>query len=104
MKYYNEFAELYEYNMTLTQGWNLISLPLIPRINLVRNVFDEIKEIKNQGYKSILFVDDNFLANKKRAHQIFDRLIEDKLDLELLITGARVDSASKNLYRILLWF
>ncbi len=62
------------------------------------NVFKEIKLV-SEKYKSLFIVDDNFLVNKKRAHQIFDKLIKEKSDLDLLINGARVDSADKDLYK-----
>ena len=42
--------------------------------------------------------DDNFLADAKRAHKIFDMLLERGTELDLLILGARVDSADKKLY------
>ena len=42
-----------------------------------------------------MIVDYNFLADDKRANKIFDFLIEAGTDIELLIMGARVDSANK---------
>ena len=62
------------------------------------NVVKELQEI-NDKYNSVFIVDDNFLSNKKRAHKIFDLLLENELDLDLLIMGARVDSAEKVLYK-----
>lgn len=62
------------------------------------SVFEEIKLV-SEKYKSLFIVDDNFLVNKKRAHKIFDNMIKDKVKINLLITGARVDSASKELYK-----
>ena len=61
------------------------------------NVVEEIQEIDNK-YGSVMIVDDNFLADGKRANKIFDLLIEAGTDIELLIMGARVDSANKALY------
>ncbi len=61
------------------------------------NVTKEIKEL-NGKYKSIVIVDDNFLADKKRAHKIFDILLESDIDIDFLIHGARVDTAEKELY------
>ncbi|UCF49183.1 MAG: radical SAM protein [Thermoplasmatales archaeon] len=61
------------------------------------NVVNEILEI-NDKYRSIMVVDDNFLADKKRAHKIFDMLLEADVDIDFLIEGARVDTAEKELY------
>ena len=61
------------------------------------NVVNEIQEI-NEKYNSVMMVDDNFLADKKRAHRIFDLLLEIDTNVELLIQGARVDTADKELY------
>jgi anaerobic magnesium-protoporphyrin IX monomethyl ester cyclase len=61
------------------------------------NVVSEIQEI-SEKYKSIVVVDDNFLADNKRAHKIFDMLLISNIDIEFLIEGARVDSSDKELY------
>ena len=45
-----------------------------------------------------MIVDDNFLADKKRAHKIFDMLLESDINIDFLIEGARVDTADKALY------
>ncbi|MCK5261735.1 MAG: B12-binding domain-containing radical SAM protein [Thermoplasmatales archaeon] len=61
------------------------------------NVVNEIQEI-NGKYRSVVIVDDNFLADKKRTHRIFDMLLETDTNIEFLIQGARVDTADKELY------
>lgn len=61
------------------------------------NVVNEIQEI-NGKYRSVLIVDDNFLADKKRAHKIFDMLLKFDINIDFLIEGARVDTADKELY------
>jgi radical SAM superfamily enzyme YgiQ (UPF0313 family) len=63
-----------------------------------KNVLQEIYEISDK-YRSLYIVDDNFLADKKRAHEIMDNLIEHGTDIELLIEGARIDSAERDLYK-----
>lgn len=63
----------------------------------VDSVVEEILEI-NDKYGSVMIADDNFLANKKRATNIMDRLIESKTKIDLMIEGARVDSADRLLY------
>jgi len=63
-----------------------------------QNVVKELQEI-NEKYGSVKIVDDNFLVNKKRAHKIFDLLLENGTDIDILILGARVDSANLELYK-----
>ena len=64
----------------------------------VQNILQEFSEI-DERYGSINIVDDSFLADKKRARKIFDGIIEMGKDIELIIHGARVDSADKELYK-----
>ena len=68
------------------------------RMRSAENVLDELKTIDEQGYHTVLFVDDNFLANKKRAEKIMDLIIQEKLDLEMW-AEARVNSADEKLYK-----
>lgn len=63
----------------------------------VENVVSEMKEI-NEKYESVMIVDDTFLADEERAIEILDKLIESRLDLEIYIQGARVDTARRKLY------
>lgn len=63
----------------------------------VENVVNEIQEI-NEKYDSVMIVDDTFLADEKRADKIIDKLIETKIDAEIYIQGARVDTAKKETY------
>jgi radical SAM superfamily enzyme YgiQ (UPF0313 family) len=63
-----------------------------------KNVIEEIQEI-NDKYGSVAIVDDNFLADTKRAHRIFDRLLEIGTNIDLSIVGARIDSADRTLYK-----
>jgi len=61
------------------------------------SVVNEIQELSGK-YRSVVIVDDNFLADKKRAHKIFDMLLESNTGIEFFIQGARVDTADKELY------
>jgi anaerobic magnesium-protoporphyrin IX monomethyl ester cyclase len=61
------------------------------------NVVNEIQELDGK-YRSVVIVDDNFLADKKRAHKIFDMLLESNIDIEFFVEGARVDTADRDLY------
>ena len=63
------------------------------------NVIEELKNIKKQGFRYIAFVDDCFLANKKQALEIFNRINKENIKLKFYITAARVDSADENLYK-----
>ncbi|UCD12999.1 MAG: radical SAM protein [Thermoplasmatales archaeon] len=63
----------------------------------IENVVAEIQEIDG-NYRSVIIVDDNFLADKKRVHKIMDRLIEMGTDMEVYIEGARVDTAERSLF------
>jgi radical SAM superfamily enzyme YgiQ (UPF0313 family) len=62
------------------------------------NIIEELIEI-DEEYGSVMIGDDSFLTNQKRAHLIFDEIIKNDLDLDLLIGGSRVDSANHDLYR-----
>ena len=64
----------------------------------VENVVKEIQVI-NEKYRSVWIVDDNFLADIKRAHKIFDKLLENGINLDILIEGARSDSPDRELYK-----
>jgi anaerobic magnesium-protoporphyrin IX monomethyl ester cyclase len=67
------------------------------RMRSAENVVNEIKQL-DRKYNSIMIVDDNFLADNKRAHKIFDMLLESDINIDFLIEGARVDAADKDLY------
>ena len=69
------------------------------RTRSAKNVFDEIKELYKQGFKYLIFVDDSFLSNKKQAHEIFDRVINEQINMKFIITGVRVDAADEELFK-----
>ncbi len=62
------------------------------------NILKEFTEI-DEKYRTVSIVDDSFLADKKRAHRIFDGLIEMGKDIDLWIYGTRVDFADKTIYK-----
>lgn len=64
----------------------------------VDSVINELKRIKQMGYKYVIFSDDNFLLNKKRAFEIMDRVIKEKFGFKMLVE-CRVDSADFVLYK-----
>jgi anaerobic magnesium-protoporphyrin IX monomethyl ester cyclase len=63
----------------------------------VKSITKEIDEIVSQGYTTLAFSDDNFLADKKRIEKIMDHIIEKNYALELWME-ARADSGDKKLY------
>jgi anaerobic magnesium-protoporphyrin IX monomethyl ester cyclase len=65
----------------------------------ISNITNEIDLIVNQGYKTIVFVDDNFMVNKQRVEKIMDYIINKKYDIKIWIFGARADSVDENLWR-----
>ena len=60
------------------------------------DVFEEICQI-NEKYKSLIIVDDNFFSDIKRANNIFDMILDSKINLDILVE-ARVDIANKDLF------
>lgn len=61
----------------------------------IDNVVDEIKGLVQQGYKYLVFYDDNFLLNKKRAYRLMDKIIQEKINVKMALQ-ARANSASAN--------
>lgn len=70
------------------------------RSRSVDNVFEEICELRNQGFRELLFVDDNFTLNKKRVIKLCNKLKKEKLDISLICDG-RVNNSSIELLRIM---
>jgi len=77
---------------------NLRAFIKSPRIRSIQNITDEITNIHNQGYKTLVFVDDNFMLRKDRVEQIMDFIISNSYDFKLWIFGARADAADRNLW------
>lgn len=63
-----------------------------------KSVLQEIREVVEK-YRSLYIIDENFLADKKRDIQIMDGLIELGSNIELMIEGARTDTADRELYK-----
>lgn len=64
----------------------------------LKDIFAEIDEIIEQGYKIIAFNDDNFIVNKKRVEKIMDYIISKNADLKLWVYSARADSSDRELF------
>jgi len=69
------------------------------RMRSKENIIEELKELHEQDYEYIVITDDSFLSHAKRAYQIMDSVIKEKLQFEFFIQGARVDSADEKLYQ-----
>jgi len=68
------------------------------RLRSKENVINELKELKENGYEYVVITDDSFLSNSKRAYQIMDDIVNEKLEFQIFIQGARVDCAEEKLY------
>jgi len=72
------------------KGWNF-------RERSAENIVREIQEM-DKKYRTILVVDDNFLVDVKRAHKIFDMLLESNTSVNFFLEGVRVESANRDLF------
>ena len=70
------------------------------RIRSAENVIEEFQKI-SEKYATVLISDDNFLADKKRVIKIMNMIKKEKMDLEMWIEGARIDSADKDLFKVM---
>jgi anaerobic magnesium-protoporphyrin IX monomethyl ester cyclase len=61
------------------------------------NIVRELREIAEE-YRSVSIVDDNFMANPRLSEKVYDSLIAEKINLDIMIVGARADTASSSLY------
>jgi radical SAM superfamily enzyme YgiQ (UPF0313 family) len=59
----------------------------------VDHIKKEIEDISNKGYKTLTFVDDNFMMRKKTVLEIMNFIIENKFDFRIWIFGARAAAA-----------
>lgn len=59
----------------------------------------EIENISDKGYKTLAFVDDNFMMKKKTVLGIMNFIIDNKFDFRLWIFGARAAAADRVLFK-----
>jgi len=71
------------------------------RIRSVKNIIEELKILQKQGYKIVAFEDDSFLADKKLAMQLFQRIIDEKIKMKFIATAVRVDSVDEKLFSLM---
>ena len=68
------------------------------KVRSFENIILEINQIVHEGFKTLVFVDDNFLAQPKKVEKIMDHIIKENFDIHIWIQGARVDSAEPVLF------
>lgn len=68
------------------------------RTRSVDNILREIIELANQGYRELLFVDDNFIFNKKKVMELCQKLRRENLDIAIICDG-RVNNCSMDLLK-----
>ncbi len=68
------------------------------RARSVENVLEELHLLASEGYRQIMFVDDNFTLNRKRAVELCRRIRKEKIDVEWICEG-RVDQSSYDMFR-----
>lgn len=71
------------------------------RSRSAKNIIEELEMLKNQGYKEILFVDDNFTLNLNRIYRICAGIKKNQLDDLEYSCDSRIDNASLQLFRAL---
>lgn len=68
------------------------------RTRSIENVLSEIREISEQGYAHVAFVDDCFPVDTRQANLLFERIIHERINLKFSITATRVDLMDKALF------
>lgn len=68
------------------------------RSRSVENILEELHLLASEGYKQLMFVDDNFTLNPKRVIKICQRMRKEKLDIEWISEG-RVDQCPHDMIR-----
>ena len=64
----------------------------------VEHIKKEIEDISNKGYKTLTFVDDNFMIRKKTVLEIMNFIIDNEFDFRIWIFGARAAAADKVIF------
>ena len=68
------------------------------RARSAKNTLEELKQLADEGYKQLVFVDDAFTMNPKRVIELCRGIRKEKLDFEWICEG-RVDSCSFEMLR-----
>jgi anaerobic magnesium-protoporphyrin IX monomethyl ester cyclase len=67
------------------------------RTRSVENTMKELLFLASRGYKQLIFVDDNFTANRKNVIRLCREMRKEKLDMEWICEG-RVDNSSYEMF------
>jgi len=67
------------------------------RARSAENVIEEVKKVHEEGYETVMFVDDNFMALRKRTIKMLDGLIKADLGMEFIAQG-RVDGVDDEVF------
>jgi radical SAM superfamily enzyme YgiQ (UPF0313 family) len=62
------------------------------------NTLEELRQLESEGYKQLIFVDDNFTLNPRRVIELCRGIRKEKLDMEWIAEG-RVDVRSSEMLR-----
>jgi magnesium-protoporphyrin IX monomethyl ester (oxidative) cyclase len=63
-----------------------------------KNVVEELQSL-DKKHRTVMITDDNFLADIKRAHDVFNMILDIGLDLDFYILGTGVETADINLFK-----
>jgi len=64
----------------------------------IEHIKKEIEDISNKGYRTLAFVDDNFMMRKKTVLEVMNFIIENKFDFRIWVFGARAEAADTVLF------
>ena len=67
------------------------------RARSAMNTLEELRHLESEGYKQLLFVDDNFTLNPTRVIELCRGIRKEKLDIEWIAEG-RVDVRSQEMF------
>lgn len=66
------------------------------RSRSIESILDELHFLESEGYRQLMFVDDNFTLNPRRVIELCQRMRKDRIDLEWICEG-RVDQCSDDM-------
>ena len=64
----------------------------------VENIMQELEMLQSEGYKEILFVDDNFTLNRRRVKKLCQKIKKEGMDIRW-ICDSRVDNCEYDMFR-----
>lgn len=67
------------------------------RARSAENTLEELRVLKNEGYKQLIFVDDNFTFNPKRVIKLCKGIRKEKIHMDWIAEG-RVDVVSEEMF------